>query len=209
MEQAELIPLELLPDTYSRPEDPTGRSTGERVERDRPQLYASIVAALGEGFGIRQSARAFRIHRDTVAAIRDRESARIGPLKQATARNLRRFAAIASERMLEEVDTLSPLQLAIATGIAIDKSQLLEGQATSITEHRSADKRIEDLDTVIAELEEPVPATGLPGGTGGQKGIGLPEPMPALRGSDMEMSEAGASGGDQADADVQSVGKHQ
>lgn len=154
MPQLELIPSELLPDNYRVPDDPTGRSTGERVLRDRPALYESIVRALGEGMGIRQTARALDVHTDTVAAIRDRESHRVGTLKQVTASNLRRFAAVASERLLEEVDKLAPLQLAIATGIAIDKSQLLEGQATSITEHRDTDKRIEDLDAIEAELTQ-------------------------------------------------------
>jgi hypothetical protein len=171
MSQLELIPTELLPDGYRVPDDPSGRSTGERVLRDRPALYEAIVRALGEGMGIRQTARALEVHTDTVAAIRDREEHRVGTLKKATASNLRRFAAVASERLLEEVDKLAPLQLAIATGIAIDKSQLLDGS-----------KRIEDLDALEAELVQ-AETTVSSGGTGGQKSL-------AAAGSDIGMSEA-------------------
>lgn len=65
------------------------------------------------------------------------------------------------------------MQLAIAMGIAVEKAQLLDGQATSITEHRDAPKRITSLDDLLDEMKRATP-TGPEAEARGQKAIAAP-----------------------------------
>lgn len=197
MSQLELIPSELLPDNYRVPDDPTGRSTGERIKRDRPDIYEAVLMAGAEGMGIRQTARALNIHRDTVAAIFEREPDRIGTLKERTVRNLDRFITVASERMLEEVDDYSLAQLGIGMGIAVDKRQLLSGQVTSITEHRDGAKRISNLDDLLEEMKRATP-TGPEAEARGQKAIaaqigGQEIANPTLKGASVDSESTGVT----------------
>lgn len=124
----------LIPEVREKPElfSKHGQFSGEQVFKSRPDVYRAVVHALGEGMGIRSIAKVFKISHHTIIAIREREGIQIATIKQRTSRDLRAFASIAAERLVEEMDSIPLQSLPVAIGIAIDKAQLLDGEATSI-----------------------------------------------------------------------------
>lgn len=184
--QCELIPAELLPDGWAIPGAEAGESTGERIRKHRPELFEATVALLAEGYSMRGTARATKLALGSVRAIARMPEARtaVDAHKERIANNCEDFAVVASERMLEEVDNYSPMQLAIAMGIAAEKSLLMRGQATSIVERRDG-ARVTSLDELLANMRNVSPAqTGCAGGTAEQKAA------PVLGAVDRAASEA-------------------
>ncbi len=108
-----------------------GHFSGEQLFRADREKYDTIVAALGEGMGIRQIARALKVSTNTVRAIRDRECELVDDGKRRTAQALRRFARMGAERLVEEIDEIPVDKLPLAVAIAVDKAQLLDGEATA------------------------------------------------------------------------------
>jgi hypothetical protein len=112
-----------------------GEFTGERLFSQRPDIYRAVVELLGQGVGVRQIARTLRVSHNTIAAVRHREGATVDTLKEATIQTLARFVGAASERLLEEVQTIKLESLPVALGIAAEKLLLLSGQATQRIAH--------------------------------------------------------------------------
>jgi hypothetical protein len=67
--------------------------------------------------------------------VRHREGATVDTLKEQTIATLARFVGAASERLLEEVQTIKLESLPVALGIAAEKLLLLSGQATQRIAH--------------------------------------------------------------------------
>lgn len=107
-----------------------GLYTGELLFRCNRPKYDAIVAALGEGLGVRAIARALGVHTMTVRAVREREGEAVADEKMRTASKLRQFARMGAERLVEEVDDIPIDKLPLAVAIAVDKAQLLHGEAT-------------------------------------------------------------------------------
>lgn len=131
-----------------------GVTTGERLFQQRPKVYKAVVAALAEGtIGIRAICRAFNVHPNTVHAVMDREKISIETLKTQTINNLRKVAALGSERLMELVNdgSVKPGELAILLGVTVDKLQLLQGEATSRVEHVQAPSH-DDINSYIDSL---------------------------------------------------------
>jgi hypothetical protein len=153
-----------MPDSHFAVQEATGEFTGERLFRRKPDLYRIILSSLAEGMGIRQISRAFHVSVNTVMAVRDREGSVIDTEKSKIQSNLSKFARVASERLLEEVDYIDIDKLGVPLGIVIDKMQLLAGQATSRIEHVAA-PAIDDFNRIIDALPvvegELVPEIGL------------------------------------------------
>ena len=138
--QAELIPVEDMPDEFwaaeEQPADCSGpRYTAERFFRKRPEDYRRAVQLLAGGMGLLKIASLLKVHHLTVAAVRDREGAAIDIDKQSIRRNLRLACVIGSERLPEVMANLAPAQLPVAQAILLDKLALLDGEPTSRTEH--------------------------------------------------------------------------
>lgn len=112
-----------------------GEFTGERLFSQRPDIYRAVVELLGQGVGVRQIARTLRVSHNTIAAVRHREGATVDTLKEQTIATLARFVGAASERLLEEVQTIKLESLPVALGIAAEKLLLLSGQATQRIAH--------------------------------------------------------------------------
>jgi hypothetical protein len=112
-----------------------GEFTGERLFSQRPDIYRAVVELLGQGVGVRQIARTLRVSHNTIAAVRHREGATVDTLKEQTIQTLARFVGAASERLLEEVQTIKLESLPVALGIAAEKLLLLSGQATQRIAH--------------------------------------------------------------------------
>lgn len=149
-----------------------GEFTAERLMESRPTIYQAIVDGLGQGLGVRQLCRAYRVSHHTVAAVMARESQAVATLKERTVATLRTFGRLAADRLLDEVDQIPIQSLPIALGIAVEKAELLSGGATSRIEHAESGPTHEDYLRMISGKvieAEVLPATGLQGEEVAQK----------------------------------------
>jgi len=150
-----------------------GEFTAERLMESRPTIYRAIVDGLGQGLGVRQLCRAYRVSHHTVAAVMARESQAVATLKERTVSVLRTFGRLAADRLLDEVDKIPIQSLPIALGIAVEKAELLAGGATSRIETIESGPTHDDYLRMISGRvieAELVPATGLEGEEVAQKG---------------------------------------
>jgi hypothetical protein len=172
-----------------------GEFTAERLMESRPTIYRAIVDGLGQGLGVRQLCRAYRVSHHTVAAVMARESAAVATLKERTVSVLRTFGRLAADRLLDEVDQIPIQSLPIALGIAVEKAELLSGGATSRIEHADSGPTHEDYLRMIqgkvieAEL---VSATGFQGEEVAQKSA---DPAALVQAEPFEVAAAGAESG--------------
>jgi hypothetical protein len=127
-----------------------GEFTAERLMESRPTIYRAIVDGLGQGLGVRQLCRAYRVSHHTVAAVMARESQAVATLKERTVSVLRTFGRLAADRLLDEVDQIPIQSLPIALGIAVEKAELLAGGATSRIEHTESGPTHEDYIRMIS-----------------------------------------------------------
>ncbi len=190
--QAESCQLRLFSDVeieaFER-DEVFGHFTGERLFQQRPEVYNAVVQALAEGMGIRQIARAFKVSANTVMSVREREKVVIDTDKERTVANLRALARASSERLLDELESIPIDKLAITMGIAVEKLQLLEGNATARVEHVKPSAGIEAFNRIIDIL----PAeTGLGAGTPVQKGDLTATSGLALESSSVPSEQSGA-----------------
>lgn len=153
-----------------------GHFTGERLKKQRPQIYDAIVKCLAEGMGILRIAAAFNVSNNTVTAVRDAEGLSISNEKRQVSRNLRDFAKLGSERLVDEVANIPVAQLPIAIAVAIDKMQVLDGEPNRILETREKVRSIEDINAWIDTIENVTPEAqemGFAGGDGVAKGVAI------------------------------------
>lgn len=152
----------------------SGEFTGERLFRDRPEVYQEIIRLYAEKQGIRMIARLCRVSVNTVYAVLEREPAAVETAKKRIINNLRKAAEIGSERLPEVMQELSADKLAVPLAITLDKLQLLTGEATARVEKveiRPDQVRtfLEQLPVIEAELVDEDSLIGIAGETDGQK----------------------------------------
>ena len=170
----------------------SGEFTGERLFRDRPEVYQEIIRLYAEKQGIRMIARLCRVSVNTVYAVLEREPAAVETAKKRIINNLRKAAEIGSERLPEVMQELAADKLAVPLAITLDKLQLLTGEATARVEKveiRPDQVRtfLEQLPVIEAELVDEDCSTGIGGETDGQKAapaLALPSPKSDM-GSDV------------------------
>ena len=191
-----------------------GEFTAERLMERRPSIYRAVVDALGQGLGVRQICRAYKVSHHTVAAVMAREPKAIATVKEGTIGKLRQFAMMAADRLLDEVHTMPVGSIPLAMGIAIDKAQLLDGGATSRIEHADAGPTHEDyLRMVLGNVIEAeiLPGTGLSGGEksaiepASGRDLADQDADPAAQAADLQVPGAGSvCENDEAQFDIQS-----
>ena len=105
--------------------------TGERLYRDRPDIYRGVVRMLAEpGVSIRSICATLHVTDDTVRAVKERENIPIAAEKKAVLTNVTYGLRLASERVIELMPEASARDALIGVGILGDKMALLGGQPT-------------------------------------------------------------------------------
>ena len=177
--QAELIPLENLPDDFYIEEESSTdkdgnarqpRYTAERFFRKRPEDYQLCVRFLGARMGLLQIARLLKVHHKTVAAVRDVEAAQIDIQKERIKRNLRTAIDVGAERLPDIMAEMAGGSVPISIAVLLDKLALLEGEPTSRVEvtvkghlsHAAIAANIEAFPDAI-EVDSTVSQGDLPG----------------------------------------------
>lgn len=196
--QAELIPLENLPDDIfveeERPGVGVGRYTAERFFAKRPEDYRLCVSFIAAGLGRLHIARLLKVHHMTVAAVQEREGTQIDIEKERIRKNLRLAVGIAAERLPEIMATLPANQVPLSTAILIDKLAAMDGEPTQRIEHtHKTHLTIEQLNANLEAFPpaieiEATPAKDSRAESDGQKAApGAADPAP---GSDTQSGEA-------------------
>jgi hypothetical protein len=130
---------------------PKFHCTGERLFRDRPDVYKAIVKMLAEpGVSIRSICATLHVTDDTVRAVKDRENLSIAAQKRTVLSNITHGLRLASERVIELMPEASARDALIGVGILGDKFQLLSGEATVRIDHGASF----DVHEAIRELKE-------------------------------------------------------
>lgn len=181
----------------------TGEFTGERLAERQAGKYQLIVELITEGtLSEAQIAKAVRVSRNTVSAVRKRQGIPIEQVKERIKRNVREALLATSERVLELAPTMNARDAIIATGVLAEKDALLNGDATVIVRHENEKAKHADFNSLLdalptanAHVVEPM---GSPGEPPAQKGA-----------SDLALSDGSAdwesvvSSGDEAGSNGQ------
>ena len=138
-EQAE---LEAAPFLFSENElleidkaKPKFHCTGERLFRDRPDVYKAVVKLLAEpGVSVRTICRECHVSDHTIRSVASREGIAIATVKKEVLANITHGLRLASERVIELMPEASARDALIGVGILGEKMQLLDGMPTARVE---------------------------------------------------------------------------
>lgn len=116
--------------------NPSSDHNASRVDAERRQ---AVEEALRAGMPILDIAKTQKMSPNNVMAIKRSMPESTGlrdEFKATTVRNLKSFVQQASQKLVDELDSLHVSQIPIAMGIAIDKIQALQDQPQAVVEHR-------------------------------------------------------------------------
>ncbi|MFZ3377042.1 MAG: hypothetical protein WA183_15955 [Chthoniobacterales bacterium] len=109
---------------------PKFHCTGERLFRDRPDVYKAVVQLIAEpGVSVRTICRECHVSDHTVRSVAEREQIPIATVKKQVLSNITHGLRLASERVIELIPEASPRDALIGVGILGEKMQLLGGEA--------------------------------------------------------------------------------
>jgi hypothetical protein len=189
-----------------------GEFTGERLFSQRPDIYRAVVELLGQGVGVRQIARTLRVSHNTIAAVRHREGQTVDTLKEQTIATLARFVGAASERLLEEVQTIKLESLPVALGIAAEKLLLLSGQATQRIAHVDEAPQVpafaawlQEKKADAVEIESETVSMGFSGGVRAQRASAAAEAGAGSERAETAVDQAAPTDGVERAADSESA----
>jgi hypothetical protein len=117
----------------------TSPSSDHNASRVDPARRQAVEELLRAGRPIDEIAKLQRMSPNNVMAIKRSMPEATGlndEFKAATVRNLKSFVQQASQKLVDELDSLHVSQIPIAMGIAIDKIQALQDQPQAVVEHR-------------------------------------------------------------------------
>lgn len=144
-EQQDLITAEMMPaddrlvEAVRRGDHSKPVVTGKILSRDIERVR-SIVSDLISGLSQRQVAMRHNVGRNSLRQCVEvlEERGELEPLKQRLSRKFARVAELSADNLIEALeDNKVPSNvLPIVAGVAVDKTLLLSGEATSISERR-------------------------------------------------------------------------
>ena len=109
---------------------PKFHCTGERLFRDRPDVYKTVVRMLAEpGVSIRSICATLHVTDDTVRAVKERENVSIAAEKKTVLKNIAHGLRLAPERVTQLMPEASAKDALIGVGIFGDKMALLGDEA--------------------------------------------------------------------------------
>ena len=117
----------------------TNPSSDHNASRITTERKNAVMELLRAGRGIDEIAKDQRMSPNNVMAIKRQMPEVTGlndEFKTATVRNLKSFVQQASQKLVDEIDSLHVSQIPIAMGIAIDKILTLQDQPQAVVEHR-------------------------------------------------------------------------
>jgi hypothetical protein len=135
--------------------------TTHKIQRDR-ERFAAILQAIGEGQSFSAIARAFRVSRHTLAAIVAIHPEVVAQERKRGAGRFAVLARLAADRMIDEIGSMPLQSLPIVLGVATEKSLLLDGLATSITESKRTAPTADEINAWVARLGSANPGPDLP-----------------------------------------------
>jgi hypothetical protein len=193
--QKEQAELEMAPYLFSENElppidktKPKFHCTGERLFRDRREIYDACVQMLAEpGCTIRSICATLHMTDDTVRAVKEREGISIAAQKKTVLSNITHGLRLASERVIELMPEASTRDALIGVGILGEKMQLLSEGATQridITSHVNIQEEMKKLYDKINERFSAAKQanvievhTGIGGENSPAKALADPEPV--------------------------------
>lgn len=116
--------------------NPSSNHNATRVSEERRQ---QVEEMLRQGTPVLEVAKLAKMSPNNVTAIKKAMPESTGlqdEFKATTVRNLKAFVQRASQKLVDELDSLHVSQVPIAMGIAIDKIQTLQDQPQAVVEHR-------------------------------------------------------------------------
>ena len=157
----------------------TGASTGERLLRDRPDVYRSCVYLLSQATPVREIKRTLGLHHRTIEAVMIREGQTIDTARRELGARSLRIAGLLAEAIEEKIESGEPMKLGEAGmvfGILVQQGQVLTGGITARVEKIEA-HQVEaelhgyldalpnaDIEEVSLEIVEGSPQIGSAGG---------------------------------------------
>lgn len=117
----------------------TNPSSNHNASRVSDERRKQVETMLREGATIREVSSTMNMSPNNVTAIKKAMPESTGiqdEFKATTVRNLKAFVQRASQKLVDELDSLHVSQVPIAMGIAIDKIQSLQDQPQAVVEHR-------------------------------------------------------------------------
>lgn len=139
-EQAELQVAPFLFDSEDLPKidksKPKFHCTGERLFRDRLDVYKAVVRMLAEpGVTILEICRICHVTDNVVRSVKARENISIAHEKKTVLGSITHGLRLASERVIEVMPTASAKDALLGVGILTEKMQLLSGDVTERVAH--------------------------------------------------------------------------
>jgi hypothetical protein len=114
-----------------------GRRVASKLDKDKK---AKVKELLQDGTALRAIEKETGIARTTIRGVRnemeDNKEFNLGTWKKQTAMTLSQIVSKGGERLLSEIDNISPAQLPLAIAIMADKVLSLQDAPTVVVEHR-------------------------------------------------------------------------
>lgn len=155
--QLELLPSTAIPHNVMAEEEAEGRYTGARLFAHDRETYLRVVSLLAEGLPIRSICRICGVGTHTVLAVREAEHKTVATVKERIGRKAEGLAGMCLDMIADGLDRVKVTEvkdlrdLGVLAGVLVDKSQLLQGQATSRVE-LTAGESLNDLASSLAKL---------------------------------------------------------
>jgi len=152
--QSELFLFDAEPPPVINREKPKFNCDGERLFRDRPDVYKAVVRALAiPGVSGRLICQTYHLSPATLRAVRERETIPIDEQKKILLKNFAHGTLLATERVIEELPTASAKDAILAAGVFCDKTLLLSGEATARVDHTHHIDLFSDFKDFVRDLE--------------------------------------------------------